>query len=236
VLRMATEPRVLNLAVLLALVVGVASAFGGPWLMGHRDRPAKEPFAYALPEGFNAVPSAPGSSERSAYAHTQLSAGTLIPNITITHIGDMSVFDDAKLSGIAAGMPQFFAQSKIKWTEVRHAQVRRHDGALVGLLEGENEIVDEHFRSLQLSFPDNTGVSLVTANFSTSEAPHWEPVFEATIETSRGVASRGVETPVWMRVAWGLGGAIVALLMVFGYSRKPAPVASPGSTDEPKPG
>jgi hypothetical protein len=238
---MATESRELSSkqsgALVIALIAGLAGAWGGPWLIGHRDRAAKEPFGYALPEGFNPVPSAPGSSSNGhkAYAHAPLGQEGLVPNLTIAHVNDMSVFDDAKLVEIAAGMPQFFAESKIKWTEVRHAQVKRQDGALVGLLEGENTIAETRFRCLQLSFPDNTGVSLVTCNFPSTEAAHWEPIFESTIETSRGVATRGAVTPLWMRVAWGVGSFLVALLVALSWAKRPAPSAAPppGPVDAP---
>jgi hypothetical protein len=218
---MGTGSQVKKLALPIAILAGIVFAWGGPWLVGHRDRPAREPFGFALPDGFHALPPDPSVPQRKAWTHAPLGNDQLTPNLTLTHVNDMSNFDDAKLSEIASGMPAFFAKSKIKWTEVRHAQVKRRDGALVSLLEGENEIADEHFRSLQLTFPDNTGVSLITANFPTSEASHWEPIFEATIESSKGVATRGVTSPLWMRAAWGGGAALLAFLVVLGWTRKP---------------
>jgi hypothetical protein len=222
-----------NLALPVAILAGLAAAFAGPWIAGHRDKPTKQPFGFAMPDGFKQV-TTDGPSARRAWVHEPLQSGGLVPNVTVTHVNDMEVFDDAKLSKIAAGMPAFFAQSKMVWTEVRQAQVMRKDGAWVGLLEGENDIEDVHSRSLQLSFPDNTGVSLVTANFPTSETAHWEPIFEATIESSRGVAIRGAETPIWLRVAWGAVTALGAFLLLFFLGGRPSPPPTPSaSPDEP---
>jgi hypothetical protein len=224
-----------SLALPVAVLAGLCGALGGPWLGGHRDKPAKEPFGFALPDGFKAVPDDPRSPRR-VWVHEPLSPDGLTPNVMVTHVSDMEVFDDAKLSQIASGMPAFFSESKVVWTEVRHAQVTRRDGAWVGLLEGENDIEDVHSRSLQLSFPDNTGVTLVTANFGTSEAAHWEPIFESTIEASRGLAIRGVKTPLWMRLAWGVGAALAAFLLVLFGARSPADGPPEDPKDPGKPG
>jgi hypothetical protein len=196
----------------LALPVAILAAYAGPAYTGLRDKPAGEPFAYAIPEGFESLPASgakPGT-DRNVWVHASLGHGGLLPNVSITHANDMGVFDDAKLVHIASGMPAYFEGSGVQWKEVRHAQMKRRDGTLVGLLEGENTLGEERFRSLQLSFPDDRGVSLVTANFPSFEAAHWGPIFEATIETSRGVATRGVMTPLWVFLAWGGGGGLVA--------------------------
>jgi len=200
-------------ALATAVLAGVAGAWGGPWLLGHRDKAATEPFGYALPEGFEALPPDPKAPARQAWVHAPLGDQRLVPNMTLTHVDDMSAFDDAKLAEIAAGMPAFFAKTKITWTEVRHASIKRRDGAFVGLLEGENEVDEERFRSLQFSFPDGSGASIVTANFPSAEAAYWEPIFEASIEASRGVATRGSAPALWIRAASGGGMAAVAFLL-----------------------
>jgi hypothetical protein len=224
-----------GLALTVAALAGLAGALGGPWAIGYRDRPAKEPFAYALPEGFEALPPDPAAPARQAWFHPPLGNTGLVPNMTLTHVNDMSVFDNDKLAQIAAGMPAFFAKSKMTWTLVRHASIRRHDGAFVGLLEGENVVGEEHYRSLQFSFPDNTGVSIVTANFPSGEALHWEPIFQASIEASRGIATRGTLTPFWIRAGFAGGMFVLAFYLTLAVGRgSPRTEPSKGpSPDEP---
>ncbi len=213
----------------LAVPIAVLTAFAGPAFTGPRNRSAGEPFAYAMPEGFSRAdsPGDRGASERNTWVHAPLGDGGIVPNVSITHVSDMEPFDAAKLASIAAGMPAYFEGSGVQWREVRHAQLRRRDGALVGLLEGENTLGEERFRSLQLSFPDDRGASLVTANFPSPEASHWEPVFEAPIEASRGVATRGIQKPLWVTFAWGGGGAAVSLLLLSVLGSRPRRPAVP---------
>jgi hypothetical protein len=205
----------LSYAAGLALPIAVVAAFVGPAYTGAQDKPAGEPFVYAMPEGFRPMDTRSGGQpERSVWVHASLGDGGLTPNVSITHVNDMGAFDDAKLSLIASGMPAFFEAGKVKWREVRHAQIARHDGALVGLLEGENTLGEERYRSLQISFPDDRGASLVTANFPSFEASHWVPIFEAAIERSRGVATRGIRKPPWVYVAWGAGAGGVSFMLL----------------------
>jgi hypothetical protein len=213
----------------LAVAVAALAAFVGPANTGLHDKPAGEAFAYAMPEGFTHVPTdgaLPGT-ERNVWMHVPLGNEALLPNVSITHVSDMGNFDDAKLAMIAAGMPAYFAASQVKWREVRHAQIQRRDGALVGLLEGENTLGDEQFRSLQLSFPDDRGTSLITANFPSREESHWTPIFEAPIQTTRGVATRGIRKPLWVNVAWGAGAGIASFAFLVFVGGRAKRVAAP---------
>jgi len=215
-------------AATVAVPVAVLAAFSGPAYTGLRDRPAGEPFGYAMPEGFHPVKVAGDSPgfEHNVWAHASLGNGGIVPNVSISHVNDVDAFDDPKLAHIAAGMPAYFEGTKVQWREVRHAQLQRRDGALVGLLEGENTLGDERFRSLQLSFPDDRGASLVTATFPSVEATHWEPIFEAPIEATRGVATRGTKKPLWVFFAWGGGAGLTsfALLALLGSRERRAAV------------
>lgn len=219
----------LSYAAGLALPIAVVAAFVGPAYTTPRDKPAGQPFVYAMPAGFTPIDAhiagQPGG-QRAVFVHASLGTGGLTPNVSITHVNDMAPFDDAKLAMIAAGMPALFVPGGVQWREVRHAQVKRRDGALVGLLEGENSLGEEHYRSLQVSFPDDRGATLVTANFPSFEASHWVPIFEAAMEATRGVATRGVRTPVWVYVAWGGGAGCVSFLLLLallaGRANRPA--------------
>jgi hypothetical protein len=201
----------LSMTSTLAVPIAVFAAFLGPAYTGLHDRPAGEPFAYAMPEGFQRlhVEGPPRRTDANVWAHASLGNGGLVPNVSISHVNDMAAFDDPKLAHISEGMPELFEGTSITWHEVRHAQIKRRDGALVGLIEGENELGTERYRSLQVSFPDDRGASLVTASFPSLEASHWEPIFEAAIETTRGVATRGTRKPLWVFFLWG-GGAGLA--------------------------
>jgi hypothetical protein len=217
----------LPLSATIAAPVAALAAIAGPAYTGLHDRPAGEPFAYAVPEGFHPW-HAEGAAKRTddnVWAHASLGNAGLVPHVTITHVNDMAAFDDPKLAHIAEGMPEYFEGTNITWREVRHAQIKRRDGALVGLIEGENKLGEERYRSLQISFPDDRGASLVTANFPSLEASHWEPIFEAAIETTRGVATRGTRKPLWLFFAWGGGAGVVAfgiLALVGGRERRAA--------------
>src|SRR5579862_4719771 len=123
----------------LALPIAAAAAFAGPSVTGWRDKSAGAPFSYAVPEGFSRLGAdgqgGEAAAARMVWTHTPLGDEKLIPNVSLSHVNDMGVFDDAKLSLIAAGMPAFFKGTDVTWHEIRHRQVKRRDGALVGLLE-----------------------------------------------------------------------------------------------------
>jgi hypothetical protein len=82
-------------------------------------------------------------------------------------------------------------------------------------------------------FPDDLGTSIVTAQFAEEEAAKWEPLFEASIDTASGVATRVPAAPPWMMFAWaGAGGVLGWLVSAMLATRTAAPAPAPARDDD----
>ena len=220
-----TVPRRMRIAPVA--VTALALAVVGPRLTAPTDREAGEPFAYEPPEGFvEAKDAAKGLLEASGdrtWVHQTMAPQGFAPKISLTHVGSRSTVEEADLAKAVAGMPEAFEQGGVTWKHRRHEVRIRPDGARVGLIEGdcvkrlEEEVLpglpaEQHFRAVQLLFPDDRGTSVVKAYYGSAEATTWEPLVEATIGKARGVATRVPPPPPWLYGAWGLGGAVLGWL------------------------
>jgi hypothetical protein len=162
---------------------------------------------------------------------------TSATRIVLTHSNKEMSVEEADLAKLAAEMPKAF-EGLCTWVHRRHEMRVRADGARVGLIEGDcDRDVDLSafglpsspikMRKLQLMFPDDSGTRIVTASYPTDQARRWEPLFEATIGTARGVATRTPAPTFWTRIAWAAAGGVLGWLAI-------AIVARKGSETEPR--
>jgi hypothetical protein len=203
--------------------VGVTAAAIGPRVTSASDKPAAEAFAYTPPDGFvpagedvsHTLEGAVHGAERAWVKPTPpslLGAPKYRPNVSLVRSPKIAPVDEAELVALAAGMPQVYAGSGTTWKEVRHATHVRPDGARVGVIEGAAQKGRLEYRSLQIAFPENEGLSIVTASFPESEAATWDDAFEKSIDAARGVAFRAPPPAPWAYAAWGVGAAVLAFL------------------------
>jgi hypothetical protein len=205
----------------IVLVVALTAGLVGPRIVGPSDRPASETFAYSPPDGF--VP-APVASEKvdavGAQAWELRSDDAARPVVVVHHSAVSMHVDEVSLGKMASEMPEAFEDCT--WTHRRHETRVRGDGARVGLIEGDCErgldlsvagsAIKVRSRKLQLVFPENEGTSIATISYPTEQAARWEPAFEATIDTAKGVATRVPPPPITHHVAWGGAAALLATL------------------------
>lgn len=208
------------------VIVGLV-LFGavGPRLTAPHDKKAGEVFVYEPPAGFVAAKSATaGALEDATRSWVDgSSASTFVARVTMAHSNGTGTVEEGDLAQIVEGLPETFAKEGVEWTHRRHETRTRSDRSRVGLIEGDcvshvksflpGVTADVRFRRLQLVFPDDAGTTIVTAQFAADEAPKWEPLFEASIEKARGVATRVPAAPPWMMVAWGGAGAVLGWLV-----------------------
>jgi len=222
-------------AVIVLAMAGAAASLG-PWLAAPGDAPARESFAYTPPPGFVAAEATPEDPLAMAEAGARLwvdptwAHGGYSPNVSLRVIPDRSSFGTSDLDSIAANMGPAFVASGTSWKLVRRSVVKREDGARVGVLVGQvTRGQRSGYESMQLAFPTDEGSRLVTASFGTADAAHFEPLFEATVHTARGVARRASPPPLWSYPAWGLGGGVLALLLL-GRPRKKGDLRAPAES------
>ncbi len=208
----------------IPVVVAVTAGLVGPRLVAAPSRPSSEPFAYVPPDGF--VERAATSSKVDATGAKAWEPGPAIagedaktrPVVVVHHSKVAMQVDEPSLGKMVAEMPQAF--DDCTWVHRRHETRVRADGARVGLIEGdcEREVdlgavgmpsAKAKVRKLQLVFPENEGTAIATISYPVDQAPRWEPLFEATIDRSKGVATRVPPPPSWQHVAWGLGGLVL---------------------------
>lgn len=209
-------------------VSAVACAFLGPRLTAPHDRPATEPFSYQAPDGFTAgAELADGERE---WSHAVTPGRAMPARVTVKRLRKGGNVEPADLTKIADGMPGVLAPSGVSWTTIRQETRTRADGTRVGLIEGECTKKTEEmpvvgeltltYRRLMLVFPTDDGTALATALYGKDEIVLWQPAFEATIGTSRGVALRVPPPPGWMHLAWGGAGGVIAWLATGLLGRK----------------
>lgn len=220
----------------IVAILAVTFALVGPRLFGEssKARDAGEPFAYLPPEGFREDPEKAKDGAR-VFVHPDSEQG--IPAIVAVHHTDKSLtFADGELARLVQDMPKAFEDANCTWVHRRHEVRTRPDGARVGLIEGDcDRDVDMtgfgfekgtlKTRKLQLLFPEDRGLAIATASYATTEAARWEPAFEATIATAKGVASRYPPPPPWQYAMWAAAGAVLGwlgLAIVARGRRKPA--------------
>ena len=189
------------------------------------------PFAYEPPPGFVAVDSdgsaeldhakawIPGDAEKKNFDGSVADRSAQTTRVVLTHSNKSMSVEEADLSKLATEMPKAF-EGSCAWVHRRHEMRTRVDGARVGLIEGDCDreidlsafgLPSQKFRArkLQLMFPDDGGTSIVTASYPSDQASRWEPLFEATIGTAKGVATRAPAPAPFTYLAWSLAGAML---------------------------
>lgn len=219
----------------IAVVVAVTAGLVGPRLVATPSRAAAEPFTYVPPDGFVERPAtstkveAPGARAWELGPQGSGEDAKNRPVVVVHHSKLAMQVDEPSLGKMVADMPQAFEDCT--WIHRRHETRVRSDGARVGLIEGdcEREVdlgavglpsTKAKVRKLQLVFPENEGTSIATISYPVDRAARWEPLFEATIERSKGVATRVPPPPTWQHVAWGIGGLVVGGLAAALFRKK----------------
>lgn len=238
--------------VLVCALIAAASAVFGPWLTQPRSTPAGAPFAYEPPPGF--IPASGAAVTEAAEAEgasvfvleaaskrnfdgSPVDRMAALVRAVVHHSSKEMSVEEPDLAKLAADMPRVF-EGTCAWTHRRHELRTRSDGARVGLIEGDCERTidlellgapahEVRARKLQLIFPDDTGTSIVTASYPTEQAARFEPLFEATIATARGVAVQAPAPKLSTRVAWAGAGGVLAWLAAALFVRR-APRGSAG--------
>lgn len=208
----------------IPVVVAVTAGLVGPRLVAPQGRAASEPFGYAPPDGFVERPASSSKVEAPGARAWELATedARTRPVVVVHHSNLAMQVDEPSLGKMVADMPQAFEDCT--WTHRRHETRVRPDGARVGLIEGDCEReVDlgavgmpsskAKARKLQLVFPENEGTAIATISYPADQAARWEPLFEATIDRSKGVATRVPPPPAWQHVGWGIGGLVLGGLL-----------------------
>lgn len=212
---------------LVALVIGITIALVGPRLFGDQSKPASEPFAYVPPDGFVAK-SAVGSAKAAdtpgakAWELPASDPGKLPTALIVVHHTAVNMqVDEPSLGKMSQEMAPVFEDCT--WEHSRHEMHMRSDGARVGLIEGDcwaeidltavgGEKKRVETKKLQLIFPENEGSSIATISFPKEQAAKLEPVFEATMDRAKGVATRVPMPPIWEYGAFGVAGLVLGRL------------------------
>lgn len=213
-------------------------AVAGTRLSAPHDKKAGEPFVYEPPEGFTVVKedAAKAVVEESAgekqWTHAPKNALAIAPRVHLSQSKKGGTVEAEDLARIADGMPSVLEPNGVTWTEVRRETRTRADGARVGLIEGEcTKKVEElltggpakvHYRRLLFVFPTDDGSAVTTAVYGKEEIATWQPAFEATIASARGVAVRVPPPPGWMYFAWGGAGLVIGWLALSLMGRREA--------------
>lgn len=204
------------------VVTAVAFAVFGPRLTAPHDRAAGAPFVYEPPEGFTPVGGELEKDGEREWLHAVTPGHAMPARVTVKQLRKGGNVELADLAKIAEGMPGVLAPGGVTWKDIRQETRTRADGTHVGLIEGECTKKTEDvpvvgeltltYRRLMLVFPTDDGTALTTALYGKDEVAVWQPVFEASIARSRGVALRVPPPPGWMYFAWGGAGVVIGWL------------------------
>ena len=218
-------------------------ALVGTRLSTPHERKAGESFTYVPPEGFTPAKDGPAKAvvEESAgekqWTHPPKNALGVAPRVHVSASKKGGTVEADDLARIADGMPSILEPNGVTWKDVRRETRTRADGARVGLIEGEcTKKVEEtmlggppakvHYRRLLFVFPTDEGAAVTTAVYGNEDVATWQPAFEATIGTARGVAVRVPPPPPWMYLAWGGAGLVIGWLALSLLARR-------GTKEEP---
>lgn len=232
----------------LAVFVGVL--LGGlvlPFAV-QRERPAKAAFEYVPPPGFTPATgearrkltqgTTPVTEEdqhpdRKAWVGTPKSPLESPPRIVLVHNPIHQALDDGTLKKIASEMTEHQRSQGLDWSLTQTRIVVRKDGARVGFVAWDVQTAPESSqpktaprRAIQLSFPDDTGISIVTAQYVASDDATLTPLVEASIQEAHGVSNRPAPLALWIR---SLAAVVLGFLgfLLARWSRRTPPPQTP---------
>jgi hypothetical protein len=216
---------------MLIVASAVLFAVVGARFSAPHDRESGERFSYQPPPGFIETKSgADQEPEERQWEHAQTNTMALAAHVHLAMSKKSGTVEAADLARISEGMPNMLLPSGVTWKETRRETRTRSDGARVGLIEGEcsKASVDIGFgvsalpvryRRLMLVFPTDNGTGLVTAAYAEADVATFQPAFEATLATARGVAVRVPPAPPWLYAAWGIAGLLVGYFVSAMFGR-----------------
>ncbi len=213
-------------------ILAVGAAVLGPRLTMPEERLAGAPFAYVPPADF-AEETTPSPGRRADVTHVWRYVGSRpggdpAPSINRVHSGSRATVEPADMLRVASEMPASQKAAGVEWTLLRSGTRDRPDGARVGFMEARVVQEGRPHRALQLAFPEDTGMSIVSATYTDADegpgasAGSWAATVLDTIATATGVARRVPPPPSWVNAAWAAGGLAVGALVHLLRSRRPA--------------
>lgn len=225
----------------LAIVVGaLLLGVGVPYAVW-RDRPAKEAFEYVAPEGFIEAPpdvrrkltqgsTTPDSAGTDLIAHPDRKAWyapalagaqtTNVPRIVLVHSERAQRLSEDVLARVASDMVEHQRAQGLVFAPVSRTIVTREDGARVGIVAWDVETAPESpqpaapsRRTVQLTFPENEGMAIVTATFAAQDVTKLQPLIEESARRAHGVATQAELPAVWIRVGLLVLGAALGWVL-----------------------
>lgn len=138
------------------------------------------------------------------------------PRIVLVHADRTSRLDDATLARVASEMIEHQRGQGMSFSTSKYEVIERGDGARVGFVAWDVESAPESSqpatasrRTVQLTFPDDTGMSIVTATYARDDEAVVAPKLRASVDTARGVAVQAAPFALWIRLVLAvLGGAL----------------------------
>lgn len=170
-------------------------------------------------DSFLPVPEMDQHPERRAWIGPTKSPLDPAPRIVQVHNDSHGALDESALSRIAGEMSEHQRGQGFTYTVTQQRIATRPDGARVGVIAWNVESAPNSAQpatlprhAIQLSFPDNEGIAIVTAQFAAADDAVFAPLVEATIDAAMGVAVRPAPLPLWLRLLAALGGAALGYL------------------------
>lgn len=181
-------------------------------------------------ESFVPVEDAERHPDRKAWVGAPKTPLDPPPRIVQVHNATHVALDESTLGRIASEMREHQRNQGYDYTVTKTKIVERSDGARVGFVTWDvatapssSQPATPPRHAMQLSFPDNDGISIITAQYLASDESTVAPLVEASIQEARGVAIRPGPLPLWARLLGAAGGGALGWLLARLSRRSRAP-------------
>ena len=181
-------------------------------------------------ETFLPVDAADLHADRQAWVGTPQSPLAPAPRIVLVHNPAHTALDESVLGRIASEMSEHQRSQGLDYALTKKKMVERSDGARVGFvtwdvssLPSSSQPATPPRHAIQISFPDNDGISIVTAQFLAADDAAVAPLIEASVHEAHGVAVRPGPLPIWARLLGAVGGGALGFLLARALRRSRAP-------------
>lgn len=158
--------------------------------------------------------------DRKAWVGTPSNPGDPAPRIVLVHNEARGALDESALSRIASEMSEHQRSQGLDYSLAKKRIVERNDGARIGMVVWDVRSAPDSSqpatlprRAVQLSFPDNEGISIVTAQFLATDDAVVSPLIESSIQDARGVAIRPGPLAWWIRLLAAVAGGALGYLI-----------------------